>query len=217
MPGMSETNLKCKIHGTRGEPIIIPPRLFCKGRSWVSAFIHENSPIHIWMDCKPCLIDQKYDTFQSVSKAAPEEFSPSLQFLWALFHTDDWFPQDKSTSLSDCKKLDEFITNMDVSLTHRSDMDFLSKKAAELGGEQHLPGLLLAIEKQRTFQSRKSAVLEEQKYYIRDQQQNYSEKVLNQDQLGPDLNRLIKNLVQERMRQIEGMISAMNNFLENTN
>ena len=164
----SVTNLETKIQGINGESLIVPPRLFNKGKTYISAFVHENSPIHLWMDYRPRMLRNKYDKFQTLLAKAPEELDQNLQFVWALLNTEGWYSLNDNNPLID-RCFRDFLSDEKIPYGYWRDQDFLKKKAEDLGGIEHYAEALLAAETLRSQESRGRAVLREQEYHYRRQ------------------------------------------------
>ena len=156
-----------KLLGPNGEHYEIPPCIFYKGRTLVSALVHYNGSMHIWMDSKASLLKQDADDLTLVMGNAPKVLSPSLQFIWAVLNIDD--RHSPATARPRTRILTDYQNTLlgeNVPALCWYDNNWSHTEAEELGGMAKYPVVLLAAEARRTLESRKQEVDSVQEQHI---------------------------------------------------
>jgi len=164
---ISVAKLDTKIQGIRGESLLIHPCLFNKGKALVSAFVHKESPINLWMGCKQRLLKRKDNDFLACLAKAPDALSKDLQFIWAVLNASDRYSQDVN-ELTEKNCYSEILSKKYAPYRCWNDQNFLIEKAKELGGIEHYQEVFLAAEYILTHESREMAVLKEREYFLCD-------------------------------------------------
>lgn len=158
----TESSIGLKVCGLQSEMLEIPSELIEIGMAYLSAFVHFNTNLFIWLEewgvdnwNNDNLIS---DNFLATLACAPSILPKYLRILWAVLNTEDWYPLDDDDPMVSNEvyknifsKENLFFINM---LTDRIDRveEFLYKKALELNTS--LPKVLQAAEIARTLQSR---------------------------------------------------------------
>jgi hypothetical protein len=188
---------EANIRNVNGQKLTPPPDLLLKGMAELSAFVHSDSKLHLWLDDVDALKLRTPFTFARTLDRAPNELSKPLRLIWAFLHTPNWYPICNSELLTPYQAYVSALSADTSSPTSWHHENLLVKKAQELGGMHLYENVLFAVEILRTIEFRAQGV-----------------EIHRGSSPAEEVKTLVDHLVLERMQQLQSMKDAMNRFVE---
>lgn len=189
---------EANICNVNGQKLIVAPELMLKGMAKLSAFVHSDSPLHLWLDDIEALKSHTPFTFARTLERAPKDILMPFRQIWAFLNTPNWYPILDSEILTPYNAFVSTLAGEASVPTRWHHDDLLRYQAERLGGIHLYEDVLFAVEIVRTIESRTQA--------FEFHRGNSSES---------EIKKLVDHLVIERMQQIQTMKDAMNSFVEN--
>ena len=203
---IADQGMGYKLEGRQGETLIIPARLLNTGRALMSAIASSSFPLDIWVHTEHWLNEVDRSDYALFLEDAPEELSPQLQRIWAMFKLES-----TRSGLESGQIAWDFSTLVAGSAEEHIP-DSSRKRYCVESIMQTFSGLnrtyFSSLEQaaDQTFDGINQMVWHEQQY-------RFNELTPQQLSRSIPVNGLINDLVHARIQEKKGLIDAMERFM----